>query len=149
MVLTRAQRRRQGEAAVAGATPKHEETTTKNNEDATAEPPMTRLSVAFEEQATTSERLESSPRAEEEEAAALSASRDEDESESRAKKRKSRVSFGPHVESPKPSRDTLHKKARISPAVKAKQAHGPLEDDHWLNQPPQDKRRTSRRSSTG
>jgi hypothetical protein len=58
-----------------------------------------------------------------------------------AARRKSRVSFGPSVQSPKASRESLHRRARISPAIKAKAARGPLEEDHWLRQSPGAKKR--------
>ena len=67
-----------------------------------------------------------------------------------SERRQSRVSFGPDVESPKPSRVINHKKARISPAIKRKKEHGPLLEDHWLNQAPRERTpRSSRRSSAG
>jgi len=60
-----------------------------------------------------------------------------------------RVSFGPGVESPKASRERNHKQARISPAVKAKLEHGPLQQNHWLNQSPREKNaRPSRRAAS-
>ena len=65
--------------------------------------------------------------------------------------RKRRVSFMGGVESPKASRNKMHLKARLSPAIKAKASDGPLGEHHWLHTDPTSPRPAPkrRRSSCG